>query len=282
MQRANAQFSVERDHGDEGQRPEGPGQGGAGEVADDGMIGRTFVELADTLVEGYDVIEFLHLLAGRCVTLLGVSETGVVLADSKGVLRPLASSSERMRELELIELQCRGGPCLDCYSSGSPVIQHDLSAADGRWPDFAGAALRAGFRSVYALPLRLRSESIGALNLFSERLGGLCEEDQRLGQALADVATIGLLHQRLIHERGALAEQLQVALDSRVSLEQAKGVVAEQAGTDMSGAFQLLRGHARHHNRPLGEVVAAVIRRELSAADLRVRSRSDRAGARAR
>lgn len=250
-------------------------------MADDGMIGRTFVELADTLVEGYDLIEFLHLLAGRCVTLLGVSEGGVVLADAKGVLRPLASSSERVRGLELIELQCHGGPCLDCYRTGRPVIQHDLSAAGGRWPDFAAAALGAGFRSVYALPLRLRSESIGALNLFCERPAGLSEDDQRLGQALADVATIGLLHERVVHERAALAEQLQVALDSRVSLEQAKGVLAEQAGIDMAEAFQLLRGHARHHNRPLGDVVAAVIRRELSAADLRVASRSGRAGARA-
>ena len=239
-------------------------------MAQDEMVGPTFVELADTLVEGYDVIEFLHMLAQRCVEVLGVAEAGVVMADSHGNLRTLASSSERMLHLELIELQRQDGPCLDCCRDGIPVEEHDLAAATGRWPLFTPPALEAGFLSVYALPLRLRSDRLGALNLFADRRSGLADGDQRLGQALADVATIGILHARLLHEREALTDQLQIALNSRVALEQAKGVVAEQAGVDVDKAFQLLRGYARHNNRYIGEVVADVINRRLAAGDLRI------------
>ena len=238
-------------------------------MARDGLIGRTFVELADTLVEGYDVIEFLHVLAQRCVELLDVAEAGVVLPDPAGNLRPLASSSERMRLMELIELQRQDGPSLDCWREGGPVRADDLEAARERWPHFAPAALDAGFRSAYALPLRLRDERIGALNLLADRPGGLADDDEALGQAMADVATIGILHERFLRERDALTEQLQTALDSRISLEQAKGVLSQQAGVDMDEAFRLLRGHARAHNRRLSEVVGAVLARELDADQLR-------------
>ena len=238
-------------------------------MARDGLIGRTFVELADTLVEGYDVIDFLQVLAERCVELLDVSEAGVVLADPAGNLRPLASSSERMHLLELIEVQRQDGPCLDCWRQGGPVRADDLEASTERWPHFAPAALEAGFRSAYALPLRLRDERIGALNLFADRLQGLPDEDQALGQAMADVATIGILHERFLRERDALSEQLQTALNSRVSLEQAKGVISQQAGLDTDEAFRLLRSHARSHNRRLSEVVSAVLARELTVDHLR-------------
>ena len=241
-------------------------------MAREEMIGRTFVELADTLVEGYDLIEFLHVLTERCVVLLGVAEAGVVLADPHGNLRTLASSSERMRHIELIELQSSDGPCLDCWRLGGRIREDGLESNAGRWPRFGPAALDAGFRSVYAIPMRLRSERIGALNLFADQPAGLAEEDEALGQALADVATIGILHERVVRERETLAEQLQTALDSRVALEQAKGVVAEQAGVDVDEAFRLLRGHARHHNRRLSAVVTAVINRELSSAELPIAS----------
>ena len=246
-------------------------------MAREALIGRTFVELADTLVDDYDVIDFLHTLAERCVSLLEVAEAGVVLADRQGNLRPVASSSERMRLLELIELQRADGPCLDCWRDGRPVRADDLAEEAGRWPRFAPAALDGGFRSVYALPLRLREERIGALNLFSEKPAGLSEEDQQLGQALADVATIGILHERFVRGRETFTDQLQAALNSRVVLEQAKGIVAEQAGVDMDGAFGLLRNHARNNNRRLGEVATDVIERRLSASQLSaVSSRSTR------
>jgi transcriptional regulator with GAF, ATPase, and Fis domain len=240
--------------------------------AREALIARTFVELADTLVEGYDVIDFLHSLTERCVTLLDVAEAGVVLADVHGELRALASSSERMRLLELIELQQQDGPCLDSWREGSPVRADDVQEAAARWPRFVPAAVESGFRSVYALPLRLRSERIGALNLFSERTGGLSEADEGLAQALADVATIGILHERFLREHETLAAQLQTALNSRVALEQAKGIVAEQAAVEVDEAFNLLRAYARHHNRRLGEVVNDVIRHVVSAEQLRVRT----------
>jgi len=239
-------------------------------MAREELIGRTFVELADTLVEDYDVIEFLHLLAERCVQLLGVAEAGVVLFDAHGRLRPLASSSERMRLVELIEVQTVDGPCLDCCRDGRQVREDDLERATGRWPQFAPASLDAGFRSTYAVPMRLREERIGALNLFADRVHGLTLEDQALGQALADVATIGLLHERVLHDRTVVSGQLQGALNSRIALEQAKGLIAEQAGVEVGEALDLLRGYARRDKARLGDVVAAVIRRDLSADQLRV------------
>lgn len=243
-------------------------------MAREELIGRTFVELADTLVEDYDVIEFLHMLAERCVQLLGVTEAGVVLIDAHGRLRPLASSSERMQLVELIEVQTEDGPCLDCCRDGRPVVEDDLEGASGRWPQFAPAALDAGFRSTYAVPLRLREERIGALNLFADRVNGLTAADQALGQAMADVATIGLLHERVLQDQNLVSAQLRTALNSRIALEQAKGMIAEQADLDMSEAFDLLRSHARHHNRRLRDVVAAVLNRDLSADQLRVAPRT--------
>ena len=247
-------------------------------MAREELIGKTFVELADTLVEDYDVIEFLHVLAERCVQLLGVTEAGVVLSDAHGRLRPLASSSQRMQLMELIEVQTDDGPCLDCCRDGLQAREDDLEGATGRWPHFAPAALAAGFRSTYAVPMRLREERIGALNLFSDRANGLSEEDQALGQAMADVATIGLLHERVLQERTVVTGQLQTALNSRIAVEQAKGMIAEQAGVDMGEAFDLLRQHARRHNRRLRDVVAEVINRDLSADQLRSGPRTGAAG----
>jgi hypothetical protein len=237
-------------------------------VARDDLIGRTFVELADTLVEGYDLLEFLLMLAERSVELLGITEAGVVLADPQGNLRALASSSERMRLLELIELQREDGPCLDSWRTGEPARADDLAEAVDRWPRFAPSALAAGFASVYALPLRLREERIGALNLFADRPSALGREDEALGQAMADVATIGILHERSLDERTSVADQLKVALRSRVTLEQAKGMVIAQTGLDADGAFALLRSYSRASGRRLGEVARAVTDRSLAAVDL--------------
>jgi GAF domain-containing protein len=221
------------------------------------LVSRTFVELAETLVEGYDVVDLLHLLAVRCVELVEVDAAGIVLADLSGTLRVASASSEDMHLLELFEVQNSEGPCYDSYASGV-TIAADLVATD-RWPRFRPEALRLGFGSVVAIPLRLRQEAIGALNLFRADRGPLDASDVMLCQALADMATIGLLQQRAMKEARVLAEQLQAALDSRVVIEQAKGVLAERAGIGMDAAFALLRSYARNHNRLLGEVAGAVI-----------------------
>ncbi len=238
-------------------------------MARQSLLRQTFVELADTLVDTYDVLDFLHLLTDRCVQLLGVTEAGVMLADPAGGLRVLASSSERMRAMELLEVQNQNGPCLDAWTTMAAVAEADLTANGvARWPQFAPMALDAGFASVYALPMRLRDNLIGALNLFAEQPNGLSNDDTLLGQALADVASIGILQERLTREQDVVTEQLQTALSSRVVIEQAKGRISQQAGIDVDAAFTLIRRHARHNNQRLVEVATDIVQRRLASDQL--------------
>jgi transcriptional regulator with GAF, ATPase, and Fis domain len=222
------------------------------------QLADVFVELADTLVDDFDLIDFLHVLTERCVQLLDVSAAGLLLADGQGTLQVVAASSERTRLLELFQLQTDQGPCVDCFRTGAPVSVANLSAT-GRWPRFAAAAAEAGFSAVHALPMRLRDEVIGALNLFDVAPGSLDEGKLRIGQALADVATIGLLQQRAIRRRDVLTEQLQTALNSRVLIEQAKGVLAERLNVPIDDAFTVLRSGARNRNRRLSELAQAIV-----------------------
>lgn len=222
------------------------------------QLADVFVEMADTLVDEFDTIEFLHVLTARCVQLLGVSAAGLLLTDQQNTLQVVAASSERTRLLELFQLQTDQGPCVDCFRTGQPVSVADLPSA-GRWPAFTAAAAEVGFAAVHAMPMRLRTEVIGALNLFDTTPGPLAEAKLRIGQALADVATIGLLQQRAIHRRDTLTEQLQTALESRVLIEQAKGVLAERLHLDMDEAFTLLRGYARNNNRRLSDLAQTVV-----------------------
>jgi transcriptional regulator with GAF, ATPase, and Fis domain len=223
------------------------------------LLSETFVELTDTMVADFDVIDFLHVLTDRSVQLLDVSAAGLLLADPRGELRVVAASSEAARLLELFQLQNHQGPCLDCYRAGQPVTAADLAAAEQRWPRFAAAARQAGFAAVQALPMRLREQVIGALNLFRADAGAFAPEDVRIGQALADVATISLLHERNVRRSDILNEQLQTALNSRVVIEQAKGKLAERLGLDMDQAFSLLREYARARNLRLSDLAQAFI-----------------------
>jgi GAF domain-containing protein len=224
----------------------------------------TLVVLADTLVADFDVVEFLSTLGEQMVELLDAAEVGLVLADPAGHLRVMASTTERMRMLDLFEVQTDEGPCLDCFRSGRPVLNVDIDEAGSRWPVFGPMARTAGFRMVHALPMRLRNQVIGAANIFHASPVTVGDRNAHLAQALADVATIGLLQERAVRQVTDLSEQLQRALNSRVVIEQAKGAVAERAGVDMDTAFAWLRGHARNHNRRLAEVAAAVVDRELA------------------
>jgi hypothetical protein len=218
-----------------------------------------FVELADTLVTDFDVVEFMTTLAGRSVELLRATEAGVVLADERGVLRSVASSSETARLLELFELQNEEGPCLDCFTLGTPLANVSLAPPDERWPRFSPEARRRGFSVVHALPMRLRGKVIGAVNVFGTDESSLSDEDVAVGQALADIATVGLLQERSIREARVLNEQLQGALISRVVIEQAKGVLAERNQIGMDEAFALLRRHARRSNTRLRDVAQSVV-----------------------
>jgi len=240
------------------------------------ILAKTFVELADSLVTDFDVVDLLTVLADRCVDVLDVGAAGLMLLGPDGELRVMASSSEAMRVLELFELQSQEGPCLDCYRTGQPVVNQDLATVDGRWPRFAPEALRAGFQSVHALPMRLRGQVIGALNLFHIEPGEMRESDVESAQALADVATITILANRAAFESQLVNEQLTSALNSRVLIEQAKGMVAERLGLDMEGAFNTLRNHARNHNLKLLAVAQDVIDGALAPGSLAPEKRSDR------
>ncbi|MCW2568864.1 MAG: hypothetical protein JWN54_2961 [Mycobacterium sp.] len=223
------------------------------------QLAEAFVELADTLVDDFDVVDFLHQVTVRCAQVLGVSAAGVLLTDQRGALRVVAASTEQTRLLELLQLQTDQGPCPESFHTGRPVSVADLSDSNGRWPRFAAEAQQFGIVSVHALPMRLRTDVIGTLNLFDAEPGALSEDTLRLAQALADVATIGLIQARSIRLRETLAEQLQTALNSRIVIEQAKGVIAERRSLDMEESFSLLRGTARSGNRRLSELARAVV-----------------------
>ncbi len=223
------------------------------------LLAATFVDLADTLVADFDVIDFLHTLATRSVEILDADAAGIMLAGNDGGLHVMASSAEEARLLELYELQNNEGPCLDCFRSGRPVARDDLPAMRSSWPAFTEQLRGLGFHSAQALPMRLREETIGALNLFRLEPGRLSETDMRIGQAMADVATVGLIQERAIAASELLATQLQTALTSRVQLEQAKGMLAERTGLPLGQAFQLMRDYARGRGRRLGEVAAQII-----------------------
>jgi GAF domain-containing protein len=237
-------------------------------MADQQRLSRVFVELADTLVTDFDVVEFMTVLAHRCVELLGASESGVVLADERGSLRSVASSHESARLLDLFEIQNQEGPCLDCYRSGEQVVNASLTPAEYRWPRFGAEARRLGFTTVHALPMRLRGQVIGAVNVFASNAATLTEDEIGVGQALADVATVGLLQERSLREARLLNEQLQAALNGRIVIEQAKGMLAERRDIEMDAAFETLRRYARNTNQKLSDVAHAVVAGTLTAESL--------------
>jgi GAF domain-containing protein len=216
------------------------------------------------LVDEFDIIELLTLLSHRCVELFDAGAAGILLGDQRGTLQVVAASTEQARLLELFQLQNDEGPCLECFSTGARVLSGDLEL-DEKWPLFGGEALGLGFRSVKAFPLRLRTQVIGTLNIFMAEAIEISVEDLELCQALADVATIAILQNQAAKEAQNINGQLQRALDSRIAIEQAKGVLAERVQVDMTEAFALLRRYARENNRPLSQVAAAVVAGTLSA-----------------
>lgn len=218
-----------------------------------------FVRMADTLVDDYDIADVLHELVSHCVRLFDAAAAGIVLSDQRGSLRVLASSTEQTRMLELFQLQTSEGPCWDCVHTGQPVSIADLRAERDRWSSFVPRALDYGFVSVHAIPMRLRRDTIGAMNLFGREPGHLPARDLRTAQALADTATIGILQERAIHRGEVLTEQLQAALTNRIAIEQAKGVLAYAGGVDMDQAFQALRGYGRRRSIRLSDIATQLV-----------------------
>jgi GAF domain-containing protein len=221
------------------------------------LLARTFLRLADTLVDDFDVVDFLHRLSADSVDILGAEAAGVMLDDGRGGLRLIASSEERMRLLELFELQAAQGPCMDAFRTGA-TLQADEAEGHRRWPGFADVAGDVGFRLMCAVPLQLRGRVIGALNLFRESDTSFTDTELVVAQAMAEVAAIGLLQQRALSDGRLLAEQLQTALQSRVVIEQAKGMISEYLGVTIDDAFQVLRKRARDHNYKLTQLARDV------------------------
>lgn len=240
-------------------------------------LAAALVGLADTLVDDYDVVELAQQLIDNAMALLPITAAGIVLADSKGALHVFAASSHQTRLLELLQVHSHAGPCLDAYRTGQPVIVEDLHTETTRWPAFVERAAEYDLRAVTALPMRLRAERVGALNLFSEHAGALAAADASVGQALADVAAIGILHQRVLARSETVNQQLQTALTTRLIIEQAKGVLAERGHLDMDRAFELLRTHARRTNRRLVDLARSVVDGAPTATILDAQSKDPRA-----
>jgi hypothetical protein len=233
--------------------------------ASDRRVREVFIELSDTLVDDFDIIDFLDRLAARCSELLGVSACGILLADHHGALNLVAASTEQARLVELTQLQNLEGPCLDAYRSGQPVQHGDLRGdPNPRWPRFSAAAVEAGYLSVQALPMRLRDSILGAVNLLSEAARPLADDTIALGQALADAATIGIVHQRAQARQEIVTEQLQAALNSRILIEQAKGFLTHSLSMGIDEAFAVLRAYARANNRRLTDVADDVLQGRIT------------------
>ncbi|MGO4679357.1 GAF and ANTAR domain-containing protein [Microbacterium sp. 2MCAF23] len=225
-------------------------------------LNAAFVMVADTLTDDYDVVELLHTLVSECTAIVDAQAGGLMLLDAVGDLQVVASTTESAELVEVLQLAAGVGPCLDCFATGQQVSVPDVAATD-RWPAFTQEALRRGFHSAHAIPMRLRGDTIGTMNLFGESVGALSDRDAAAAQALADVATIGILQQRISAHAQVVAEQLQRALDSRVLIEQAKGAIAQTNGTSMDESFAVLRRYAREHNLTLHALAEAITNRSL-------------------
>lgn len=238
------------------------------DLAREEKLARTFVDLTDTLVETFDVHDFLHLLCVRTEQILTVQAVGVLIESEDGTLGLVAASSQEAGAIDLFELQARQGPCYEAYMGGAQILTEDLETARGRWPGFVPRALEAGFGAVAAFPLRLHGARLGAMNLFRTQRESFEGPDVSAAQALADMATIGLISHRRLAAAEARADQLQYALESRVIIEQAKGMVAHHHGVDPEEAFELLRYHARPRNLEVRAVAERLVTGELDAEEL--------------
>ncbi|CAM5693615.1 GAF and ANTAR domain-containing protein [Streptomyces fumanus] len=229
------------------------------------------IDAVDTLVDDFDLIDFLHTLCDRCTELLDVTAVGVMLADPGGRLQLIAASDEHTRLLELFALQHEEGPCVRCHADGTARLNIPLDSpvTAAEYPLFAAQARAAGFAVTHALPMRLREQVVGALNLFDAREQDIDAADARVAQALADVATIAILQHRTLAHANQERAQLRAALSSRIVIEQAKGILAERWDTGVDEAFAALRRYARAHRTGLSALAQRLIDGELDSDALR-------------
>ncbi len=234
-------------------------RGGSQDAVRRQTLSSVLIELSDTLATTFDIDDYLHLLCQRAHELFDVQAAGVLLEAPDGALRLTAASTDESAALDLFEAQARQGPCFDAYETGEQIVDADLTAVGERWPQFTPMALERGLRSVHAFPLRLRDDRVGAMNLFRETPGHFDEADVLAAQALADMATIAIMSRRQYDAAQVRTGQLQGALDSRVLIEQAKGILAERHHVSLAEAFMSLRQHARSQRHTLREVSQAIV-----------------------
>lgn len=234
------------------------------------MLTRTLVELADTLVADFDVVDVLTVLVDRTASVLEVDAVGLMMTrpDQRRLTLLAHSGNDAVTELEQFQIDNDEGPCIDCFATGRPVTNADLAYTNGRWRAFAPKAVDAGFRAVHAIPLRLRDDVIGAFNMFHVDRGEMAPADVSAAQALADMATIAILQYRAAQQAEVVQAQLRAALESRIVIEQAKGRLAERVGLDMGSAFNVLRQHARSHNLKLADLSALVVNGDIDLSDI--------------
>jgi GAF domain-containing protein len=231
-------------------------------------INSAFVAVADTLTSDFDVVDLLHTLVQECTSILDTDAGGLMLVDGAGTLQLMTSTSEAADFVEIMQINADSGPCIDCFTSGTAVTVPDIEDTGGRWPAFRAAALQSGFRSAHATPLRLRGQVIGTMNLFAARPGALTDRDAAVAQALSDVATIAILQERIVREGTILAEQLHRALDSRILVEQAKGMLSHSLSVTMDEAFEVLRTYARTNNLTIRAVSSGISDRSIPLSQL--------------
>jgi GAF domain-containing protein len=236
---------------------------GMTDISREHTLSAAFVKLADTLIADYDIVDLLHTLLEECLRLLDTQAGGLMLADASGTLQLIASTSEQADFVEIMQLNAGSGPCVESFTTGASVTVSDIDKHGEKWPEFRAAALHMGYLSIHAVPMRLRGDILGTMNLFRTSVGELTAGDAAAAQALADVATIGILQERSIRETSLVNEQLQRALDSRILIEQAKGVISELRSLDMNEAFSVLRSYSRSHNLSLRAVASDVVDRTL-------------------
>jgi len=222
-----------------------------------------FVLLADSLRTGHDIIDTMDILVQSSTTFTSAVEAGLMLADAGGTLHVVASTSERVAEVEEAQLGLHEGPCLVSFRTALPVEVPDIAASRSRWPDFAAVAESRGFLAAHAVPLRHRTTTLGGINLFGDRLGALSDRDATLVEAMAQMATISVIQHQIAAKQATVNDQLQNALESRMLIEQAKGVLSQLHTVQVDDAFRMMRTYARSTGTKLRDVAENVVRRRL-------------------
>lgn len=224
----------------------------------------TLVELADILVTPFEPDDLLYRLVDSCLEVLDAQAAGVLLRDQSGELRAVTATSRDVKELEVFEVALSEGPSYEAFRSGEQVAVDDLANHGHEWPNITSAAQRQGFAACYGFPLRWHDDTVGALNVFlTAAQAPMSMSDQRAGRGLADIATIALLQGQRSSEADARTEQLQQALDNRVLIEQAKGLLGERHGLGAREAFERLRRYCRGHNLSLHQAAQEILEGRL-------------------